>query len=198
MPKDSPARFIAPIALGVIVAVLTIVGSHRLGVATMVIIGGSATVAYFVWLATAWRRPIGPATVTSPYLVLIAMELIHMAEEQLTNFPDSLRDVFQIPQTFNLLVHAMLLMGGVNALAILAAVGLRSPRPIVRQFASYMVWFYVIGPGMVNFVAHITFPFLVGSWYFSGLATVILPAVAGIVTLVRLIESDLAARRSSV
>ncbi len=39
MPRDSPARFIAPTAVAVIVPVLTIVGSHRLGVATMVIIG---------------------------------------------------------------------------------------------------------------------------------------------------------------
>lgn len=194
MPRDSLARFIAPTTVAMIVVLATIAGSHRLGVATMVIIGGSAIVAFFVWLTTAWQRPIDPAIVTRPYLVLIAMELIHMSEEQITNFPGSLRLIFQIPATFNLFTHAALLMGGINALAILAAVGLSSRHPLTRQFAGYMVWFYVIGPGLVNFVAHVTFPFILGSWYFSGLITVPLPTVAGLVTLVRLFQSDAAAR----
>lgn len=85
-------------------------------------------------------------------------------------------------------------MVGINTLAILSAVGLSSRHPLAQQFAGYVVWFYVIGPGMVNFVAHVTFPILLGSWYFSGLVTVILPTVAGIVTLVRLVQSDVAAR----
>jgi hypothetical protein len=189
-------RAIAPVAVALILTVVIVLGARRLGMATMVIIGGSAVIAYFVWLATAWRRPIDPSRILSPYLVLIAMELIHMGEEQASDFPSSLRQIFDIPPTFDLPSHALVLMGGVNALALLAAVGLRSRHPVAQQFASYMVWFYVIGPGMVNAVAHVTFPFLVGRPYFSGLVTVILPTGAGIVTLVRLIQGDIAAMQN--
>ncbi|HTN43850.1 MAG TPA: hypothetical protein VMN77_08655, partial [Nitrospiria bacterium] len=192
MDRKPIGRAVVPVALALIIAGVIVLGARRLGVATMVIIGGSAVIAYFVWLATAWRRPVDPSRVLSPYLVLIAMELIHMGEEQVSDFPSSLRQIFDIPPTFDLLTHALVLMGGVNALAILAAVGLRSRHRVAQQFSGYMVWFYVIGPGVVNAVAHVTFPFLVGRLYFSGLVTVILPTVAGVVTLVRLIQGDIA------
>jgi hypothetical protein len=196
MDRKPIGRAVVPVALALIIAVVIVLGARRLGVATMVIIGGSAVIAYFVWLATAWRRPVDPSRVLSPYLVLIAMELIHMGEEQVSDFPSSLRQIFDIPPTFDLLTHALVLMGGVNALAILAAVGLRSRHRVAQQFSGYMVWFYVIGPGVVNAVAHVTFPFLVGRLYFSGLVTVILPTVAGVVTLVRLIQGDIAVRQN--
>jgi hypothetical protein len=196
MDRNPIGRAVVPVALALIIAGVIVLGARRLGVATMVIIGGSAVIAYFVWLATAWRRPVDPSRVLSPYLVLIAMELIHMGEEQVSDFPSSLRQIFDIPPTFDLLTHALVLMGGVNALAILAAVGLRSRHRVAQQFSGYMVWFYVIGPGVVNAVAHVTFPFLVGRLYFSGLVTVILPTVAGVVTLVRLIQGDIAVRQN--
>ncbi len=190
MLQASPRRFIAPIGVATMMTVLIYSGSLVLGTATMAIIGGSAVLAYFVWLATGWQRPIDPKLITVPYIVLIAMELLHMAEEQLTDFPGSLARIFPIPHSFDLLSHAVLLMGLVNILALLAAVGIRSTNTVVRQVAAFVVWFYVIGPGMVNAVAHVTFPFLAHSWYFSGLVTVAFPTVAGLVTLFRLVESD--------
>jgi len=195
---NSQSRFIAPVAVALVVATLIYSGTLVLGNATMAVIGGSAVIAYFVWLATAWRRPIDPAMVTVPYLALIAMELVHMGEEQLTDFPGSLARIFQIPHSFNLVMHAVLLMGVVNAVALLAALGIRSSRAVVRQVAGYIMWFYVIGPGLVNFVAHVTLPFVAHTLYFSGLITVILPTVAGIITLVKLLQSDACARSDEV
>jgi len=128
------------------------------------------------------------------YLALIAMELIHMSEEQLTDFPGNLAKIFHIPHTFDLLTHAVLLMGCINAIALLAALGIRSPKIILRQVSGFFMWFYVIGPGLVNAVVHVTFPFVAHSFYFSGLVTVALPTAAGIYTLNRLIESDRIAR----
>lgn len=95
-------------------------------------------------------------------------------------------------------MHAVLLMGVVNAVALLAALGIRSSKSVIRQVAGYIMWFYVIGPGMVNAVAHVTFPFVAHTLYFSGLITVILPTIAGIVTLTRLLKSDARARSSEV
>jgi hypothetical protein len=97
MDRTPFGRAIVPVAVALIIAVVIVLGARRLGVATMVIIGGSAVIAYFVWLATAWRRPVDPSRILSPYLVLIAMELIHMAEEQVSDFPSSLRQIFDIP-----------------------------------------------------------------------------------------------------
>ncbi len=195
---NSPSRFIAPVAVALVVATLIYSGTLVLGNATMAVKGGSAVIAYFVWLVTAWQRPIDPSTVTLPYLALIAMELVHMGEEQLTDFTGSLRRIFSIPHSFNLVMHAVLLMGVVNAVALLAALGIRSSKAVVRQVAGYIMWFYVIGPGMVNAVAHVTFPFVAHTLYFSGLITVILPTVAGTVTLIRLLQSDARARSNEV
>ena len=188
--ERTPAHALAPIIVALVIVAVTYFGIGYLGLATMVVISGSAVLAYFVWLATAWRRPIDPSVVQPTYFVLIAMELIHMAEEQITNFPGSLRRIFDIPPTFNLLAHAVLLMGFVNALAVLAGVGLKSRHEMIRLIASFVVWFYVIGPGLVNAVAHVTFPFIAHEVYFSGIVTVILPTVAGVATLLRLVESD--------
>jgi hypothetical protein len=197
MTQHVPPRFAAPLGVGIVMVTLIYLGTLILGTATMVVIGGSAVIAYFVWLATAWQRPIDPDLVTVPYLVLIATELLHMSEEQLTDFPGSLAKIFTIPHTFSLVTHAVLLMGCVNAVALGAVVGIRSKTPLVRQISGFVMWFYVIGPGMVNAVAHVTFPFVAHSWYFSGLITVILPTIAGAITLLRLLESDRKARGSA-
>lgn len=190
MDADRRAQTVVPFAIAAVITAIIYFGIPFLGFATMVVIGGSAIVAYVVWFFTAWRRPIDPDAVSTPYFVLIAMELIHMCEEQITDFPGSLREIFNIPPTFDRLSHAVLLMGIVNALAVLAGLGLRSKNVGVRLVSSFIVWFYVIGPGMVNAVAHVVFPIIAHRWYFSGLVTVILPTVAGVVSLVRLVEND--------
>jgi hypothetical protein len=188
----------APFIVAVVASILVYFGVLVLGKATMVIIGGSLAIAYVVWLLTSWRRPLDPKLVTLPYLILIAAELIHMAEEQLTNFPGSLATIFTIPSSFNLVAHAIILMGGVNAVALLALVAIRSSHQLPREIGAFVMWFYVIGPGMVNFVAHVTLPFIAHHWYFSGLITVLLPTVAGIATLIQMLKSDARSRRAAV
>lgn len=46
-----------------------------------------------------------------------------------------------------------------------------------------MVWFYTVGPGLANAIAHVAFPIIAGRPYFPGLVTVILPTAAGIVVI---------------
>lgn len=205
---ESDARFgrdvipqharMAPVLVALIVTVLTIIGANRLGAATMVVITGAAILAYGAWLLTSRQRPIERSRILTPFLLLVAMELIHMAEEQVTDFPADLGTIFDIPKTFDLVAHATALMGAVNALALLALIGLRARHIIVQQLSSYMIWFYVLGPGMVNAVAHLTFPFIAGTPYFSGLLTVALPTVAGVWTLRELVRNDIKARRHDI
>jgi hypothetical protein len=66
------------------------------------IIGGSAVLAYGVWLATTYRRPADPSQVLTPFLLLIAAEMTHMGEEYLTDFPGQIRELFGAPVSFDL------------------------------------------------------------------------------------------------
>src|SRR5215467_13646684 len=51
------------------------------------------------------------------------------------------------------------------------------------------MWFFLIGPvGLVNTIAHFTFPFLAGTAYFPGLLTVILPTTFGTALALRIIR----------
>lgn len=49
-------RFMAPVVIAIVIATLIYFGSMLLGIATMVVIGGSAIIAYFVWLNMACDR----------------------------------------------------------------------------------------------------------------------------------------------
>jgi hypothetical protein len=69
----------------------------------------------------------------------------------------------EIPTTFNLVAPAVVLTGLLNAMAILAGFGLRWQHAMVRMIASFIVWLYVIGPGMVNAIAHVPFSFVARS-----------------------------------
>jgi hypothetical protein len=67
------------------------------------------------------------------------------------------------------------LLGGGMAYAF-SGFGIVHRHPV----ANYVLWFFLIGPaGLVNSVAHVSFPFMAGVPYFPGLITVVLPTVFG-------------------
>ena len=98
--------------------------------------------------------------------------------------PSYARELFGAPVSFDLQTLTLGLVIGVNVLALLAAYGLRHG----NAAANYMVWFYTLGPGLANAVAHVYFPIAAGRPYFPGLVTVILPTVFGPIVLARLIR----------
>ncbi len=166
-----------PILIAIVIFVIGTVAYIRVGPAIVVIIGGSAAIAYFAWILTTWRYPANPDKVLPVYLLALGAQFLHTAEEYLTDFPGEFSKAFGI-QIFTRDTFAVAIMG------VFAAFGL-----IKRsQTANYIVWFFVIGPGIVNAIAHLAFPVITRSLYFPGLVTVLLPTILSLVVIKRLIE----------
>lgn len=168
-------REYSALIVAIIVGVTNWALYSSVGFAPMVIIGGSGVVALVVWLGTTYRHPVQYHRVLPLYLVLIAAELVHMAEEYVTGFPHSVSELTGATMTQGVFV-VVFVIGG-TALALLSAIGLMYRNPI----ANYVLWFVIIGPGFVNGIAHVLFPIMAGQYYFPGLATVTIPVVVGVV-----------------
>ena len=162
----------------------------RVGLVPTLIIGGSAWLALGAWLFTTYRHPVEPDRVLPLYLLLIAAELVHMAEEYLTGFPHKVSELTGATMSQDIFVVAFV-MGG-TILALMSAAGLFYGNP----FANYYLWFVIIGPGFVNGIAHIVFPIMAGTLYFPGLATVALPVIIGIMLIVRIYRDTRSAQRT--
>jgi hypothetical protein len=161
------------VAVAVVILTLSTIMFVRIGPAPVLIIGGSATIAYFVWLATTYQRPVNPQTILPLYLAAVAAQMIHMVEEYATDFPGEFSSLFHL-NLFQRDFFAITFMGVFGALWLLTAIGLLYRNPI----ANFMLWFFVIGPGLINSVAHFSFPFFSGHFhYFPGLVTVLLPTI---------------------
>ena len=158
----------------------------RVGTAPVVIIGGSAAIAYFVWLGTTYKRPADPRAILPLYLAAVASQMIHMVEEYATDFPGQVSSLFHL-NLFNRDFFAITFMGVFGALWLLTALGLLYRNPI----ANFMLWFFLIGPGLVNGVAHFSFPFFSGHFhYFPGLVTVLLPTIFTILVIRVLLQEQ--------
>lgn len=169
------------VAVVALVVVLANVGLYTyVGLAPALIIGGSLVLALFAWLFTTYRQPADPDRVLPLYLLLIVAELLHMAEEYLTSFPEEFSALTGAHMTQDVFV-VVFVMGGV-VLALLAAVGVMYRNPL----ANYVLWFVIVGPGFVNGIAHLLFPLMAGTVYFPGLLTVALPVAIGIVLALRI------------
>ena len=174
------------IAVALVILTLSTIMFIRIGFAPVLIIGGSATVAYFVWLATTYKRPVNPQTILPLYLAAVAAQMIHMVEEYATDFPGEFSSLFHL-NLFNRDFFAITFMGIFGALWLLTALGLLYRNPI----ANFMLWFFLIGPGLVNSVAHFSFPFFSGHFhYFPGLVTVLLPTIFTILVIRVLLRED--------
>jgi len=173
------------IAVALVILTLGTMMFIRIGFAPVLIIGGSATIAYFVWLATTYKRPANPQTILPLYLAAVAAQMIHMVEEYATDFPGEFSRLFHL-NLFNRDFFVITFMGAFGALWLLTALGLLYRNPI----ANFMLWFFLIGPGLVNSVAHFSFPFLSGHLhYFPFSATVLLSTCFTILVIRVLVKS---------
>jgi len=176
-------KLLAPIVVASVIVTISYAGATTVGNAPVIIIGGSAIIAYLIWLLTTYRQPADASRVLPLYLVAVAAQVVHEAEEYLAGFPSQFSTLFHIPAfTEQFFVITFLLVFSV--IWILAGVGLIYKNPV----ANFLAWFFVIGPGLVNGVAHFVFPVLAHRFYFPGIITVLLPTTASILVIWQLLQ----------
>jgi hypothetical protein len=187
-----------PVAVASAIALVVTLLVTQVGVPFALIVGGSAIIAFVVWLLTTYRHPVDGRRILPLYVLAVGMQYVHMTEEFLTGFAvhfSALTGADLTPDKFVVVA----LLGGGMAYAF-SGFGLVRQNPL----ANYVLWFFLIGPaGLVNSIAHVSFPFLAGTTYFPGLITVVLPTVFGTALAVRILadvrrESQATSARSSV
>jgi hypothetical protein len=182
-PLDTVPTRAYPVFIGTFIVTMMISGLVVLGPAPVVIIGGAMSIAFIAWLLTTYRKPADPERVMPLYLLTIAAQLVHVTEEYLMMFPPRFSELFSLEMVVSSQIFAVAIYGVATIIYLLAGAGLYARNPA----ANYVVWFVIIGPGLINSVAHLAFLPLSGSWYFPGIITVVLPTVMSLLLHRRLL-----------
>jgi hypothetical protein len=197
------------IAIAVCVVAPTF-GYLKIGLAPVIIVGGSAIIGFFFWYFTYLRKPNDPKIILPIFILAVAGLQIHMVEEYFTSFGPAISRIFNVPWTEErfLLIFMMIL----PIIYTLTTLGLYYRVPL----AGFVAWFIFIGPGVAEFT-HFIFPLIepyidpeninnvtatihgvevsdmpnyyhktTGNYYFSGMWTAILPMIPGIYAIYRL------------
>lgn len=185
-------------------------GYLKIGLAPVIIVGGSAIIGFFFWYFTYLKKPTDPKIILPIFILAVAGLQIHMVEEYFTSFGPAISRIFNVPWTEErfLLVFMMIL----PIIYTLTTLGLYYRVPL----AGFVAWFIFIGPGVAEFT-HFIFPLIephfepgninnisqtingalvedmpnyyhktTGTYYFSGMWTAVLPMIPGIYAIYRL------------
>ena len=205
------ASFIAAL---IFTATAPVVGYLSIGLAPVIIVGGSAIMALIFWSRTYLRKPVNPEIILPLFILTVAGLQIHIVEEYLMDFAPSMSRLFGIPWSEKSFLIVFALVGPV--IYTLTSLGLYYKIPI----AGFVAWFIFIGPGVAEFT-HFIFPlippdlmpkdpdpitaFIDGtkikdmpnfyfktthSYYFPGMWTAVLPMVPGCIAIYRLLLKD--------
>jgi hypothetical protein len=185
-------KLLAPIIVAIVIVIISYTGAVTVGNAPVIIISGSAIIAYVTWLLTTYKQPADASKVLPFYLMAVGAQLIHETEEYLAGFPSQFSTLFHLPVfTEHFFVITFLLIFSI--IWVLAGVGLIYKNPV----ANFLAWFFVIGPGLVNGIAHFVFPFLAHRLYFPGIITVLLPTTASILVIWQLLRPFVSNRQQA-
>ena len=179
-------------------------GYFKIGLAPVIIVGGSAIIGFIFWYFTYLKKPADPKIILPIFILAVAGLQIHMVEEYFTHFGPAISRIFNVPWTEErfLLVFMMIL----PIVYTLTTLGLYYRIPL----AGFVAWFIFIGPGVAEFT-HFIFPLIephfepgnvnsisqtingtlvedmpnyylktTGTYYFSGMWTAVLPMIPGI------------------
>ncbi len=187
--KPSTAFIIASVfVLGLFALILA-----RVGWIPSVIIGGSGLIGLVAWRFTTYDRPLEPEGITAPFLVAVGAQFVHVLEEVIMDFPGEMHVAFGTAHISQGVFVGVILVGA-TLLWLAGAWGVHRRHPL----GNFVLWFFLIGPaGFVNVVAHLAFPVFTEGYYFPGLATVWLPAAAGLFLLYRVIKQLIDRGRAS-
>lgn len=211
---------VVSIALAVLFGLTAMIAGYlKIGVAPVVIVGGSCLGGLLLWTRTYLSKPLDPRIILPPFLLTVAALEVHMAEEYLTGFGPAMSRLFGISWTEQSFLMVFAFIG--PALYTLTALGLFYRVPI----AGFLACFIFIGPGVAEFT-HFIFPLLepavrpelaapisqamlhgtwvadmrnywlhtTGNYYFPGMYTAVLPMIPGIWAIVRTVKASRAAR----
>jgi hypothetical protein len=205
------ASFIAAL---IFTATAPVIGYLYIGLAPVIIVGGSAVMALIFWARTYLHKPVDPEIILPLFILTVAGLQIHIVEEYLMDFAPSMSRLFGIPWSEKSFLIVFALVGPV--IYTLTSLGLYYKIPI----AGFVAWFIFIGPGIAEFT-HFIFPLIspdllpqdphpvtafidgtkisnmpnfylktTGRYYFPGMYTAILPMIPGCIAIYRLLLKD--------
>ncbi|MBW6435905.1 HXXEE domain-containing protein [Actinoplanes hulinensis] len=118
------------------------------------------------WIAFSYTRPVRSRRVIAVYLCAVGFQLIHMAEEYTGGFPHEIVELFDSPRDWPENEFLLVFVFGFGALYFFAGAG-----ALYRiRVANFFLWWYALGAGLLNGIAHFVFPIIAGG-YFPGLYT---------------------------
>lgn len=155
----------------------------------VIIIVGSMVLGIIGWRKTSARFPLNPYQITPVYLLMMALFYVHVGEEVLTDFSQSIVALSGHPwdpQEFNFLI---LFIGPV--FWFYAAYSLWKGQP----FGNFILWFMVVGMILGEPTHMLLFPVIrmvkegVDYEYFSGMFTALFPMIPAIIALKMLLRT---------
>ncbi len=192
--------------------ILPLIGYIKIGLPPVIIVGGSAILALFLWYFTYLKRPVEPKVMLPLFVFTVAGLQIHIIEEYLSGFGPAMSRLFNIPWSERSFLMVFALVG--PTIYTLTTWGLYKKIPL----AGFVACFIFIGPGVAEFT-HFIFPLIspqlepgnissisreikgvhidampnyyyktTGEYYFAGMYTAILPMIPGIYAICRLIR----------
>ncbi|NUT34460.1 MAG: HXXEE domain-containing protein [Hamadaea sp.] len=130
------------------------------------VLAAAGALAWSGWVAFSYARPVRSRRVIAVYLLAVGFQLIHMAEEYTGGFPHEIVELFDSPRDWPENEFLLVFVFGFGALYFFAGAGALYQ----IRVANFFLWWYALGAGLLNGIAHFIFPIIKGG-YFPGLYT---------------------------
>ena len=156
----------SPWIIGTAIVALIALATRSIPIQAVAILGVAAVAGFVAWLATGYRRPIRSRSVIAAYLAAIAFQIVHLAEEWNQDFPHEFTDLAGSSKDWQLDSFLAVFVFAAGALWVGAGAGAL----LGWRSANFFVWFYALGAGLINAIAHFILPVVKGG-YFPGLIT---------------------------